>query len=100
MILMHEITKLLHYAGVKDVNFIRIGTCGGVGLEPGTCVVSSCGVMGTLEPVFEAIELGERRYYDAQMDASLAESLVAAAKEIDISVVSGKTLGSDDFYDD
>ncbi|VDP47017.1 unnamed protein product [Schistosoma curassoni] len=31
LILMHEMTKLLHYAGCKDVLFIRLGTCGGLG---------------------------------------------------------------------
>jgi uridine phosphorylase len=99
LVLMHEVAKLLHYAGAKDVSYIRIGTSGGIGSEPGTIIVSSCGVMGTLEPVYEAIELGERRRYNADLDDGLANELVAAAKEIDIPVVSGKTLGTDDFYD-
>ena len=30
-ILLHEITKLLSYAGAKDAVLIRIGTSGGIG---------------------------------------------------------------------
>lgn len=98
LILMHEVAKLLHYAGAKDVQYIRIGTSGGIGSEPGTIIVSTCGVMGTLEPVYEAIELGERRRYGADLDAGLVESLVTAAKEISVPVVAGMTIGTDDFY--
>lgn len=39
-ILLHELFKLLTYAKVTDPIFFRIGTCGGIGLEPGTVVVS------------------------------------------------------------
>jgi len=99
LVLLHELAKLLHYAGAKDVAFIRIGTSGGIGSEPGTIIMSTSGVMGTLEPVWESIELGERRRYGADLDMSLVNGLIAAAKEINVPAVSGMTLGSDDFYD-
>jgi len=99
LILLHEMAKLLHYAGAVGVSYIRIGTCGGVGLEPGTIAVSTCGVCGTLEPVHEAIELGVRKTYPADLDKELSDKLVAAAKEIDVSAVAGKTMGTDDFYE-
>lgn len=31
-IVLHEVYKLLHYARCKDVTFIRIGTCGLIGM--------------------------------------------------------------------
>lgn len=99
LIAMHEIAKLLYYAGVKELIYIRIGTCGGIGHEPGTVVVTTAGVMGTLEPVYEAIELGERRRYGAMLDDELAQRLVAAAKEIEVPAVTGLTMGTDDFYE-
>lgn len=99
LVLLHELAKLLHYAGAKDVAFIRIGTSGGIGSEPGTIIMSTSGVMGTLEPVWESIELGERRRYGADLDMSLVNGLIAAAKDINVPAVSGMTLGSDDFYD-
>ena len=30
-IAMHELIKMLHYADARDVSFLRLGTCGGVG---------------------------------------------------------------------
>merc|ERR1719330_111173 len=99
LVALHELAKLLHYAGARDAAFIRIGTSGGIGSEPGVIIVSSCGVMGTLEPVYEAIELGERRRYGADLDAGLSRSLVGAARDLEIPVVEGMTLGTDDFYD-
>merc|ERR1711974_19468 len=99
LIFLHEVTKLLHYAGVEDVTYFRIGTCGGIGLAPGTCAVTRCCVMGTLEPGFESVQLGERIRYEASLDTALAESLVAAAEAIDVRAVAGITMGTDDFYE-
>ena len=39
-ILLHEIIKLMYHAKAKDPIFFRIGTCGGIGLEGGTVVIS------------------------------------------------------------
>ena len=39
-ILLHEVIKLMYHAGVTDPVFIRLGTCGGIGLPPGTVVVT------------------------------------------------------------
>lgn len=39
-ILIHEIVKLMYYAKVKNPIFFRTGTCGGIGLEGGTVVIS------------------------------------------------------------
>lgn len=50
-ILLHELIKLMYHAGVEDPIFFRMGTCGGLGLEPGTVVVSTEALNGLLEPV-------------------------------------------------
>merc|ERR1712137_818757 len=101
LILLHEVAKLLHYAGCKneDVTFIRIGTSGGIGSEPGTIICSTAGCMGTLDPVYESIELGERKYYGAELNAVVRKGVAAAAKKINVPVVEGMTMGTDDFYD-
>lgn len=58
-ILLHELAKLLKYANA-DCVWIRIGTCGGVGVPPGTLVLTQQSVNGALEPWHETIVLGER----------------------------------------
>jgi uridine phosphorylase len=48
-ILLHEVTKLLSYAGADDVTYMRLGTCGGLGITPGTVVVSEESLNGLLQ---------------------------------------------------
>ena len=48
-ILLNEVAKLLKYASA-DAIWIRMGTCGGMGVEPGTLCISSHSLNGALEP--------------------------------------------------
>lgn len=97
LIFLHELAKLLDYADAQDVKFIRIGTSGGVGVEPGTVVVAEEGLNGKLEPSFEQIELGETYSYPTGLDRQLAEELLEARGEVRAQL--GKTMGTDDFYE-
>ena len=54
-ILLHEVIKLMYHAGVKDPVFIRIGTCGGIGLPPGTVVVTEEALDGQLRPYLDTV---------------------------------------------
>ncbi len=58
-ILLHEITKLLVAAGVTDPVYIRMGTCGGLGLAPGTVAISTQCLNGMLSPNFQVAILGK-----------------------------------------
>ena len=48
-IALHETIKLLHYAGATDVSFIRMGTSGGLGVEPGNVILTQSGYDSTLQ---------------------------------------------------
>lgn len=39
-ILLHEVTKLMHHARARGFCYLRVGTCGGLGVDPGTVVIS------------------------------------------------------------
>lgn len=39
-ILLHELIKLMYHAKCKDPVFIRMGTCGGLGIPGGSVVIS------------------------------------------------------------
>ena len=98
-ILMHEIFKLLHYAGVEDPAFMRIGTSGGLGVEPGTVVLTRDALNQDLEASYEQKILGgSRRHWPAGLDESLREEIFAARG--DIAVAIGDTVGTDDFYEE
>lgn len=52
-ILLHEMIKLMYHAKCKDPIFIRIGTCGGIGVEGGTVVITEEAVDGLLRNTYE-----------------------------------------------
>jgi len=56
-ILLHEVIKLMYHARVRDPVFFRIGTCGGIGLECGTVVISEEAVDGLLQPHLELVTI-------------------------------------------
>ena len=99
-ILLHEITKLLHYAGASDVVYVRIGTSGGVGVAGGTVVVGKSAVNGELQCSFKRVVLGRVVEHSTEFDAELAAEAVALARrEPVIDCVLGNTMGTDDFYE-
>jgi uridine phosphorylase len=96
-ILLHEITKLLHYAGARDVTYIRIGTSGGLGVPPGTVVVATGAVNGVLEAYHELSVLGVKRSLPAILDAGLAAEVLAHRGDIPAKL--GVTMGTHCFYE-
>lgn len=99
-ILLHEVIKLMYHAGVKDPLFFRIGTCGGIGLPPGTVVVTEEAVDGRLRPLLDTIILGKVVSREAKLDPRVARQLVAAGGGEDpYLTVLGKTISTDDFYE-
>lgn len=56
-ILLQEIIKLLSYAKAKDPIIFRIGTSGGLKIPPGSVVVSSWGLSGTLKKSYDIVSI-------------------------------------------
>lgn len=100
-ILLHEVTKMLEYAKATDVTYFRLGSSGGIGVEPGSVVVTSGGLNGELEPYYSLPILGEMVHRPADIDPELVADIVAVSKEVGISfpVVAGKTMSADCFYE-
>ncbi len=59
-VVLNEVVKLIHYAGCKDVTFFRVGTCGGLGVRPGTLVITEEAVDGLLRPEYRQVKLPTR----------------------------------------
>jgi len=102
-ILLHEIAKLLEHAKAKDVTFLRLGSSGGVGVEPGTVVVSTGGVNGMVEPVYSLPVLGKMEHLPAIINPEVVEEILSAtgaqAANLGFPVVPGKTMSADCFYE-
>ncbi len=98
LIFLHEVTKLLEYAGCIDYIFLRIGTSGGIGIEPGTIVLTSEAVNSNFKSVFDHQVLDKTYSFPTNLDSNLIAKLQSCVKTTN-SLVLGKTLGTDDFYE-
>lgn len=100
-ILIHEILKLLQHADCdpNNVTFFRLGTSGGLGLEPGTVVISESAVDGILRSYMEIPTLGMIIQHPANLDQELNKELLDIAKQIDCKAELGKTMCTYDFYE-
>ncbi|XP_016893270.1 uridine phosphorylase 1 isoform X2 [Cynoglossus semilaevis] len=99
-IMLHEVIKLLHHAGCTDVTIIRIGTSGGLGVEPGTVVITKQALDGKFQPKMEQIILGKTVERSTELDQGLAEELLQCSKELNqFQTVTGNTICTMDFYE-
>jgi len=98
-ILMNEVLKLLHVSKCSNVKFIRLGTCGGLGHEPGTIAVTKNTVDPRLRDGYHIVECGEEKSYHTsaceKMNGLLRDILV----EGQMPHVFGTTMTTDDFYE-
>lgn len=83
---------------LDDVFWVRVGTSGGVGLPGGTVVVSSEGLMADLKP-YRLLKGGDGEYwFDASFPAATSTAIIAANRDTDFPIVSGKTVAGNEFF--
>ena len=100
-ILLHEVTKMLHYSKATDVTYFRLGSSGGIGVDPGTVVLTTQGLNGLLEPHYSLPILGKLVHRPALIDETLIRNIkLAAEKRLpELNVTPGKTMATDCFYE-
>jgi len=100
-ILLHELIKLMHYAKCQNPIFFRIGTCGGIGVEPGTVIITSEALDGQLRPVYEVVVHTNPELRPTKLDADLAKDLKSMSDPCndDFNAIIGKTFCGNDFYE-
>ncbi|XP_006168959.1 uridine phosphorylase 2 isoform X2 [Tupaia chinensis] len=99
-IMLHELIKLLHHARCCDVTIIRIGTSGGIGIAPGSVVITDTAVDSFFKPRFEQVILDNIVTRSTELDKELAEELFDCSKEIpNFPTLIGHTMCTYDFYE-
>ncbi|KAL0963776.1 hypothetical protein UPYG_G00313410 [Umbra pygmaea] len=99
-IMLHELIKLLHHARCHDVIVFRIGTSGGVGLAPGTVVVTDKAVDCFFRAQFEQVVLGKVITRSTVLDMGVSEELLQCSSELNnFPTVIGNTMCTHDFYE-
>uniref|UniRef100_UPI00398EF185 uridine phosphorylase 2-like n=1 Tax=Pristiophorus japonicus TaxID=55135 RepID=UPI00398EF185 len=99
-IMLHELIKLLHHAKCRDVIIMRLGTSGGIGLDPGTVVITGTAVDSFFQPQFEQVVLGKVITRSTELDKDLAQELLSCGRQIaDCPIIIGNTMCTHDFYE-
>ncbi|KAM9805099.1 uridine phosphorylase 2 [Neosynchiropus ocellatus] len=99
-IMLHELIKLLHHAQCRDVVLFRLGTSGGVGLAPGTVVITDKAVDYSFLPKFEQVVLGKVITRSTELDEDVAQELLQCSAELpNLPTVIGNTMCTHDFYE-
>jgi uridine phosphorylase len=97
--LLHVLTKLLYFAGNTEVEYIRVGTSGGIGVKPGTVVVTKNAFMPNLAPYYTTYELDKRVDTPTALNHELVARILAAQpQDLPFDIVSGNSIAADDFY--
>jgi uridine phosphorylase len=76
-----------------------MGSCRGVGLEPGQLVVTEECLNNDLEPYLEQIVLGSKIRRESVYSKQVAENLLKAGRDLNVPIIKGKTLTSYGLYD-
>ncbi|CAG5099076.1 Oidioi.mRNA.OKI2018_I69.XSR.g16229.t1.cds [Oikopleura dioica] len=98
-ILIHELLKLLSYAKAKNVSFVRMGTCGGLDVEPGTICLTDSAMGPDGERGYEFFQCGKKIRYPANANRELNELLASTCAKFNRTYKIGNTVTSPDFYE-
>ncbi len=97
--LLHELTKLLHYAGNTNLTYIRVGTSGGIGVDAGTVVITKQAFMPNLQPFYTTYELDKEINLPTKFDSRLVDDIVKAQPQhLAFPIAVGNSIAADDFY--
>ncbi|XP_051871625.1 uridine phosphorylase 1 isoform X2 [Pristis pectinata] len=99
-IMLHELIKLLCHAKCSDVVAFRIGTSGGIGVQPGTVVVTRVSVDPCFNPCLKQNVMGMTMSYPTALNECLAQEMLKCSKELNkFDTILGTTLCTSDFYE-
>ncbi|KAI3382655.1 hypothetical protein SNEBB_005398 [Seison nebaliae] len=106
-IMLHELGKLFMYSKIMDkVQLVRIGTSGGVGIEPGSVVVSDKVFNTQMEELWKLHVCNRVIERKTKLNKALSTKILAAHKRLQKKTgdsylcVSGNTLCTTDFYEE
>merc|ERR1719454_1137847 len=98
-IMMNEILKLIHYCKLENVEIIRMGSSGGLGVKPGTLIVTEKAFDPLLENAYTLIQCGKQIKLKAEADSELSQSLIDTGLRLGLKIEKGNTISTDDYYE-
>lgn len=97
--LLDTITQLLRLADNSDLEYIRIGTSGGLNIAAGSIVITDTAFMPNLVANYKMNILGYDKVFPTQMDIALSKRILAAQPpDTPFKLYFGNSIAADDFY--
>ncbi|HWR38312.1 MAG TPA: uridine phosphorylase [Patescibacteria group bacterium] len=102
-IALQELMKMVYFlkdgdlTALDNVFWMRVGTSGGLGVPPGTVVISQEALQTDMKP-YRLLNRGQEYYFDARFPSAPSAALMTIAARLGIAAVAGRTVGSNDFY--
>ena len=103
-IAMQELMRLAYVLkrgnpdALDRIVWARVGTSGGIGIEPGTIVVSTEALMADLQPYRLLDAAGGYHWFDGHFPAAVVDDIVHVGSETGVPLVAGKTVSTHEFY--
>lgn len=103
-IAVQELMRMLYFLkngdleAMDQVFWARVGTSGGVGLLPGSVVVSTEGLMADLKPYRLLKGVDGEYWFDGSFPNTTCQEIIAASADSGLDVLSGKTVAGNDFF--
>ena len=85
-------------AALDRIFWARLGTSGGIGLEPGTIVVTTEALMADLQPYRLLDGAGGYYWFDGHFPEAVVDDILRVGSVTGLPVVSGKTVSTHEFY--
>ncbi|MBX9869457.1 MAG: hypothetical protein K2X63_06640, partial [Burkholderiaceae bacterium] len=99
MNLLNDVTKLMRAAGNTNLEYIRIGTCGGLNVDPGSVIITDTSYQPDLTQGYKMTILGKNVVFPTNMDSKLNDRILAAQPEkLKFNLYRGNSIAADDFY--
>lgn len=103
-IAVQELMRLVYFLKRGDLEamdrifWVRVGTSGGVGLAPGTIVVTTESLMADLKPYRLLDGKGDYHWFDGRFPRAIADDIVHASAGSGIPITLGKTVATHEFF--
>ena len=97
--LLDSLSKIMLFANNTNLEYIRVGTSGGIGVAPGSVVITNTAYMPDLTCGYRIAPLGKEIIYSTTMNSELNSRIInAQPHHLDFKIVTGNTATADDFY--
>jgi uridine phosphorylase len=99
MNLLDDITKLMKACGNNNLEYLRVGTSGGINIDPGSVIITDNAYKPDLTTGYKMTILGKDVIFPTQMNQNLNERIIRAQPEIEsFKLYRGNSIAADDFY--